>query len=95
MAETEFFSSECDAMFPGSHLFGPTATFLQCDIPEIPNLLKNLVEKGLEPVQGSSPILVPQLPPPVLLNLLPDPALPVGAQTWITVVLNGLPAPSA
>ena len=55
MAETEFFSSECDAMFPGSHLFGPTATFLQCDVPEIPNLLKNLVEKSLKPAQAHLP----------------------------------------
>ena len=90
MAEMEFFSSECDAMFPGSHLLGPTATFLQCDLPEIPNLLKNLGEKALEPTQPG-----PSLPPPVILNLLPDPALPVGAQIWITVILNGLPAPSA
>ena len=94
MAETEFFYSECDAMFLGSHLFSPTATLLQRDLSEIPKLLKNLGEKALEPAQGPTQP-GPSLPPPVILNLLPDPALPVGAQTWITVILNGLPAPSA
>ena len=46
MAEVEFVFSECDAMFPGSHLFSPTATLLQHDLPEIPNLLKNLGGKS-------------------------------------------------
>ena len=90
MAEMEFFSSECDALYLSSQLFSPTTTLLQCDLPEIPNLLKNLGEKALEPTQPG-----PSLPPPVILNLLPDPALPVGAQIWITVILNALPAPSA
>ena len=49
MAEMEFFSSGCEAMFLGSHLFSPTATLLQCDLPEIPNLLKNLRKKAFEP----------------------------------------------
>ena len=70
MAEMELFSSECGAMFPGSHLFSPTATLLQRDLPEIPNPLKNLGEKALEPAQSG-----PSLPPPVILNLLPNPAL--------------------
>ena len=61
MAEMEFFYSECDAMYLSSHLFSPSTTLLQCDLPEIPNLLKNLVEKSLEPAQGPSPSLVPQL----------------------------------
>ena len=46
MAEMEFFYSECDA---GSHLFSPTATLLQHDLPEISKLLKNFGEKALEP----------------------------------------------
>ena len=90
MAEMEFFYSECEAMFLGSHLFSPTTTLLQRDLPKIPYLVKNLGEKALEPTQPG-----PSLPPPVILNLLPDPALPVGAQIWITVILNALPAPSA
>ena len=90
MAEMEFFSSECDARYLSSQLFSPTTTLLQRDLPEIPNLLKNLGEKALEPTQPG-----PSLPLPVILILLPDPALPVGAQTWITVIPNGLPAPSA
>ena len=90
MAEMEFFYSECDAVFLGSHLFCPTTTLLQRELHEIPKLLKNLGEKALEPIQPG-----PSLPPPVILNLLPDPALLVGAQTWIIVILNGLPAPSA
>ena len=58
MVEMEFVFSECDAMFPGSHLFSPTAVLLQRDLPEIPNLLKNLGEKALELPQGRPP------PPP-------------------------------
>lgn len=54
MAEMEFFSSECDAMSPGSQLFSPTATLPQLDLPEIPNLLKNLGEKALEPTLHAS-----------------------------------------
>ena len=48
MAETEFFSSECDTMFPGSHLFGPMPHSCSVIFLKFLTCLKTLWRKALK-----------------------------------------------